>query len=334
MDKKNAARIRPLLIWEILNRETDAQHPITTKELINKLSQRGASCERRALQRDINYLKSLNYPIVKIREKSYSYYLETHKLNDSEINIMLDLVQSSAFLTEEYTWDLMKKIAAFGGGGDEKTEERAGNVLQNSISKTKNIEVPKTIVTIEKALIEKKKITFNYFHLNSDFERCYTLNDNSQKLRYIVSPLNKTIKDGYYYLLAKNENSDKIYVYRIDRMSDVKTLQEDSSCDIDPCDLELYKKRLFGMFGGECINLVIKIHKSLINMVYDIFGDEDIKLTKCNDEYYSFSCSVINSSIFKAWCCSYEDKLKVLAPKSFINELKDYINNLQNLYSE
>lgn len=42
-----------LLLTEILKQESDAEHPISTNNLIDKLSCKGISCDRRTLARDI-----------------------------------------------------------------------------------------------------------------------------------------------------------------------------------------------------------------------------------------------------------------------------------------
>ena len=43
-----------LLLTEILKQQSDAEHPITTNTLIDKLSGYGISCDRRTLARDIS----------------------------------------------------------------------------------------------------------------------------------------------------------------------------------------------------------------------------------------------------------------------------------------
>ena len=107
MDKRKTMRSRPLLLWEILNSETNAERALTTKELLAELEKRGAPCERRALERDIDALIGMNYPIRKERGLSYRYYLDGRSFDRGEISILLDCVQASAFLTEDLTLSLI-----------------------------------------------------------------------------------------------------------------------------------------------------------------------------------------------------------------------------------
>ena len=208
MDKRKTMRSRPLLLWEILNSETNAERALTTKELLAELEKRGAPCERRALERDIDAHTGMNYPIRKERGLSYRYYLDGRSFDRGEISILLDCVQASAFLTEDLTWKLMLKIAALGGGGKEEIDERAGNILLNSVNKTTNAEVKESVSVIEQAVIGQKKISFRYFDMDQKGGRVYRKNGEL----YVASPLNKTIKDGFYYLRAKTDNHEDLSI--------------------------------------------------------------------------------------------------------------------------
>lgn len=334
MSKIDTLRLRPLFILTILNRETDLKHPISTQELINKLkSDYDIECERRAVWRDIDALISCGYSIIKLREKGYSYYIEQHRFTDGEINTLLDAIQSMAFLTEEHTWELMKKVADLGGGSSEKILTRTENILQFTVNKTSNTDVMHSVECIEQAIIEGKKITFNYFSLDSKFDRVYRTSCDQVKL-YCVSPLKKTIKDGFYYLLALTEYHNGISIYRIDRMSNVHILDEESSLDFDPEEIEIYKKKLFGMFGGDMAKVKLKVHNDLIGMIYDIFGSEEIKFNACDENFYSFMCDVVDSPMFEAWCCSYGTKLQILQPPALIDKIRSNLQELVKLYSE
>ena len=311
MDKRKTMRSRPLLLWEILNSETNAERALTTKELLAELEKRGAPCERRALERDIDALIGMNYPIRKERGLSYRYYLDGRSFDRGEISILLDCVQASAFLTEDLTWKLMLKIAALGGGGKEEIDERAGNILLNSVNKTTNAEVKESVSVIEQAVIGQKKISFRYFDMDQKGGR-----------------VNKTIKDGFYYLLAKTDNHENLSIYRIDRMSGTALLDEPFDPleqFSDPSALEQYKKQMFGMYGGKEVRVKLRVHRTLLNMVCDTFDLTETRLT-------AFTCSVIDSPMFIAWCCSYGEKLQVVAPQSYVQKVAQYVQTLSGMY--
>lgn len=336
MDNKLIKRLRPLFIWEILIRETDKDHPISTNELIKRLQDKGAECERRALQADINALQESGYEIKRIVSKDYKYYIESRKFTDAEIAVLIDAVQSVTFLTEDATGKLFDKLAALGGGGNNKRNLFVDSTLQYTVHKTENSEVLDSAWAIEQAIIRKKKITFHYFQLDHKFAPQYKMNGDLKK-EYIVSPMAKTINNGNYYMIAITNGHKEPSVYRIDRMSEVTISDTDIDVTIENEDVEKYKKQSFEMYGDtETLTVKIKAHKQLIGKLYDTFGKEQIRLTQLNNEpdYFTFTCEVRNSPMFKAWCCSYGNQLEILAPDKFVQELKDYTKALYAMYNE
>lgn len=105
-----------LLLTEILKQESDAEHPITTNALIDKLSCRGISCDRRTLARDISQLQDMGYSLkcVKVGH-SNAFYLEHNDFSLAELKILIDAVQASSVIPDDITNALIEKIANLGG---------------------------------------------------------------------------------------------------------------------------------------------------------------------------------------------------------------------------
>lgn len=332
MKNHGMTRVRPLLIWTILQKDTDTETPIDTQTLLSALEQMGVSCERRALERDLDAMIQAGFPIQKRQSKPYAYFVK-HNFDYGEIDILLDCIQSATFLTENQTWDFMQRLTRLGGGGREKINSRTDNILLYSVHKTLNSEVKTSVSTIAEALSKNKKICFFYFYLNESYERIFQKNNIGENKKYIVSPQAKTIYNGFYYLLAKTSSHNNLVVYRIDRMSQVQIIDEPSATS-EQADLENYKKHMFEMYGGEEIPVTLRISKNFVRTVYDFFSPEEIKLQKTDPEHYTFTCSIIKSPMFIAWCCSYGDNIKVLYPSSLVEEIRNYIHTLSRIYPE
>ena len=123
--------------------------------------------------------------------------------------------------------------------------------------------------------------------------------------------------------------------YRIDRMDRVEII--DDMADIPPddfaFDIAAYKKSMFGMFSGETTEVTIELHRSLIDTVFDLFG-EKTKIIKSGDDYIRFTAEVQISALFFGWCCSFGEKLKLLHPQTVIEQLKEYTETVKALYSK
>ena len=63
MPNLNSRKIKLLKIWEILNRETDESHPMSTQTLIGKLAAIGIEVDRKVLYSDIKLLNDFGYEI-------------------------------------------------------------------------------------------------------------------------------------------------------------------------------------------------------------------------------------------------------------------------------
>ena len=334
MDNKLMSRLRPFFIYDILINETDEKHPLSTNDIIKRLEEKGAECERRALQADIKALQECGYPIKRIVSKDYKYFIQSRKFTDAEITTLMDAVQSVTFLTEDATWKIIEKLTILGGGGQEKKDKMLDSILFNSVHKTENDEVLHSAQIIENALTHNNKISFHYFHLNYKFEPEFKTEGENKKL-YTVSPVAKTINNGNYYLLAITEgHEENLSIYPIDRMTDATILNQHIEVKPDPQEIEKFKKQLFEMYRGTPLTVKVKVHKNLLSKIYDTFGSEQISLTPLqgNPDYFIFTCEVMNSDMFKAWCCSYGRKIEILSPQSFIDELAAYTKELFDMY--
>ena len=85
------------------------------------------------------------------------------------------------------------------------------------------------------------------------------------------------------------------------------------------------------MYSGEGQEVKIRIDKTLIDAIFDVFGVET-KFIKIDENIYEFTAEVQLSPQFYGWCCSFGDKLKLVAPTAVVDELKTYIENISKSY--
>ena len=96
-------------------------------------------------------------------------------------------------------------------------------------------------------------------------------------------------------------------------------------------DIAQYKKQLFGMFNGEATAVTIDIDKSLVDAVFDLFG-EHTKIVTSGENTVRFTVNVQVSDLFFGWCSSFGEKVKLLAPISVVNGFKNYIETIDKTY--
>ncbi|MCM1508457.1 MAG: HTH domain-containing protein [Ruminococcus flavefaciens] len=146
-----------LRLTEILSQESDSEHPITTKELIDKLTVSEITCDRRTLARDISQLQEMGYPIVCIRVKhSNAFYMEQHDFSIAELKILIDTVQAYSVIPEEMANSLIEKIANL--GGTHCAELLKQNRIRFNIRKQTNNSVLDSIAIIEESFKRQTQV--------------------------------------------------------------------------------------------------------------------------------------------------------------------------------
>lgn len=330
-------RIRPLKIWEILQRETDEEHPMGTNELIAKLAEEGIVTCRTTIYDDIKFLNDCGYEIMKHRGRGNLYYVMDRKFSTPEIHILLDAVQAANFITDKKTEELVEKIANL--AGSQKGAVLKRNIVQFNTNKSSNEDIYYSVNEIVNAIQTKRKIVFYYFDYDNNHKRIYRNPKNRTEIsyepvkRFAISPFATVFADGNYYVLSYYPKYGKISHYRVDRMERIVVI--DDVADMPPKeiadDVATYKKQLFGMFSGETTEVQIEIDKSLRNAIFDLFG-EHINIYEYNDTTVRFKVNVQVSDLFFGWCSSFGDKLKLISPDHIVEELKAYTNTISKTY--
>jgi hypothetical protein len=114
----------------------------------------------------------------------------------------------------------------------------------------------------------------------------------------------------------------------IEQSKDVELPPEEMNFDIAQ-----YKKQLFGMFNGEATAVTIDIDKSLVDAVFDLFG-EQTKMVTSGENTVRFTVNVQVSDLFFGWCSSFRDNLKLLAPEETVDDYRYYLNELSEKYTD
>ena len=318
-------RIRPLKIWEILRKETDEDNPMPTEVLRAKLREHGIDSHRTTIYADIDLLNESGYEIMCRRGRSNMYYVADRSFSNPEVHILMDAVQAASFITEKKTVELVDKIAQLAGS-------QKGLVLKNNIvsfndAKSTNEAIYYNVNTIIDAINLKKKIIFLYFDYDINHHKVYRRDGH----HFVISPLATVFANGNYYVLSYYPKYGTISHYRVDRMERVDIIEDDAEFPPKEMNFDVanYKKQLFGMFSGETTSVTIELHKSLVDVVFDLFGD-DTKITACGEEKIRITVDVQVSDLFFGWCSSFGNKLVIIEPKTVKNTYLDYLNSIVN----
>ncbi len=317
MRKGSMQKLKYVIILEILRRETDSEHTMSTKVLLQKLSEYGIESSRETLYSDIKVLNENGFEILCNRGISNEYFVEDRNFDLPELKILMDAVQATSFITPKKTDELIDKIASLGGSHRAELLKN-DTVIYNTIKHT-NEHIYYSINEIAQAISNNKKIVFKYFDYSETKERVYRKDGKN----FCLNPIALMINNDNYYLVGYNDYFKKILHYRVDRMTEVRMVSHDKVEYIGEIDFDLKKhhKQLFGMYSGEERKVTIQFDRELIDVVIDKFG-EDAELTPRQDGTVWVESEVQVSPQFIAWVNSFENKMKVISPKRVVEQVK------------
>lgn len=328
MGKENFSKIKLLRIWEILKQDSDENNPLTTNQILEKLSESGIVCDRRTLYQDISTLNSYGYEVIcKKGQHSNGYYVIDRSFDVPELRILIDAVQAASFISPKKTAELTDKIAAL--GGSYRADILKKNIVEFKTTKHNNEHIYYSVNAIEDAILAGKKISFQYFDLNESHERVFRKNGE----KYLVNPVAMVFSNDNYYLICYHDNHDGITTYRIDRMLNVSVSDQEINKTAQPKGLSVakHRKQSFSMFSGKTETVKFEADKNLLDVIYDKFG-EDTQIRSLGNGKISFTADVQVSPVFFGWCCMLGDKLRVAQPESILLAFKQHLAKISLFY--
>ena len=316
MPKSYNQKLKIFYILDYLQKNSHQDHPVRAAELLTMLEQQhNIICERKTIYSDIAALQDYGVDIVSIPGKNGGYYIASRNFELPELKLLIDAVQSSRFLTEKKSRELIEKLCSQCSVYDARLMRR--DVLVSGRVKSMNETIYYNVDAIQDAIAENRQITFRYFDYGLDGKRHY------RNRNYQASPYGLCQDHENCYLLAHSERHG-VTSYRVDRMSDIRPLDDPRT----PCPeltgkaLTEHANRLFQMYAGEQTAVKLRFHRSLINAVIDRFGRE-VMLIPDGEEHFVFTAEVAVSPMFLSWVIGFGQKAKILYPESVVQACQD-----------
>ena len=321
-------KLKLIYLARIFEERTDRYHGLTLAEISSALAEYSISAERKSLYDDIEALRLCGYDIKVTRDSHVRYYLDTRRFDLAELRLLADAVQSSKFITSKKSRELTGKLGELGSKYEASQLKRLD--ASSSRIKTENEEIYNNIVTLHNAIAENKKISCNYFEWNAHKQRILRKNGDS----YLLSPQALVWDDEFYYLVAYDNDAQKLKHFRVDKMIRVKMLDEkrDGQAVSEDFDPAAYSKRVFNMYGGEPANVRILADNSLAGVVIDRFGT-DVTFLNHGDRF-EFCAKVMISPTFFSWVLGFGNKMKILSPDDVAKRAAELAAEIVELYND
>ncbi len=334
MPKNPKQKQKLLYIMKLFLEKTDEEYGVTVADIIDYLDDYGITAERKSIYNDIECLRDFGMDIVKSKVGKISLFsLVSRDFTLEEIKLLIDAVQSSKFITLKKSRELIHKIETL--TSENQAKELHRQVIVANRVKNSNEEIYRNIDSINRAINKKRKIGFYYtqWSVSRTGAKKIVKVRRHDGMRYLLTPKALTWDDENYYLIAYDKELDKLKHFRVDKMESISVEEEraDSTKAVDKFDLAVYTKQVFGMYGGDTVNVKLRFDDSLIGVVIDRFSDK-VFIQPMGDGTFTMSAEVMLSPQFYGWLFSFGDKVKIVSPKAAVNDFGEWLDSVKAQY--
>lgn len=309
---ETGTKLRILYLYQYLLRHSDAEHPISTGQLIEDLkTQYGIDVNRNTLANDLAMLNKSGFSIEVIHSQSNSYYIDTQTFDMAELKVLIDAVSSSKFITKKKSQELIEKLLAL-------TSEHSAAKLRRHVYvegrvKSENEKGYYIVDIINEAIDTDRKIRFQYADYSTKKRKVARHGGEP----YTVSPYALIWDGDYYYVLGFSEKRGIVQSFRLDRFYKLPELLEEKAIPAPRSfNIDAYAKAVFRMYDTDKpVEVELLCRNHLVNAIIDRFG-KTVRIEEVDEERFKVNVRVCASPTFYRWVFGWNGDMKVLGPES------------------
>lgn len=328
MSKGTNQKFKLYRLARIMQEQTDEDHYITMPEIMEQLAQYGVTADRKSIYADLRDLSTLGVEVEgEPVGNRYHYHVVSRAFELPELKLLVDAIQSSKFITERKTNELIRKLETLVSKYDAQKLQR--QVFVSGRIKTMNESIYYTVDAIHNAISENRKIKFQYFQWNVKKEM--ELRHNGAW--YHISPWGLSWYNENYYLIGYDSAAEEIRHYRVDKMLHIRMSEEsrEGKENFRQLDMADYAKKSFGMFGGREQIVKMLVNNKLAGVIIDRFG-KDVMMIPVDDEHFRVNVEVHVSRQFLGWVFSLGEDIKVIGPDDVVEQMRAEIAGIWEQY--
>jgi len=322
-----SARDRMLEVIRILQEYTDEKTMLTIHE-IHGFFPEHVKVGIGAVREDVQSLEnSIAFPVVAVQQKNglvKHYHYDGRLFEIHELRLLMDAISAAKFIPLRDTNRLLMKIRKLTSYSLAKQLTNELVVAEESTEGA--VGIISTVQLLHEAVQDLRVVAFQYGRYGTNLQ----FNVSHDGDEYLVKPLGLVWNNDRYYLVAHFIQEDEIRQYRVDRMRNVRLLEERFVTD-PYFELSVYTSRMFHMFGGDMISLEARFHDKLINVVIDRFGLK-ANIVDQQDSTFLLKAQVAMSEGLIRWLFRWGGDVKVLHPNQLVERMKQEAEKMYEQY--
>ena len=325
MPRSANQKLKLLCLCRILWERTDEEHPMTVPELIQALEEWDIKAERKSIYDDMEALRFFGLDVQNRKGKDPGWFLGGRTFQLAELKLLVDAVQSSRFISQRKSNDLIGKLESQASCHQARQLQR--QVYVDRRAKTMNESVYYTIDKLHTAIANHRSVSFKYFEYNVKKERVF----RREGKRYDVSPAGLIWDNENYYLAGYDHRSKEMRHYRVDKMAELAVTCLPLEGIGGDFDIASYAKKHFGMFSGREGQVTLRCRNSLVGVVLDRFGREVI-LVPDGEEHFTVTVQAVVSPQFLGWVFGLGEGVTIKGPEWAREMLREQLDAVAGQY--
>ena len=319
-----------LYILNVLKKYSDEDHMLSAAEIQRKIKEiYDVKIDTRTIRRNINLLKyKLNYDISTREDNGKGYYINRDPETDfepGEVRAIIDNFSYANYIVPNVAKEIIKKCKNLQTVYE--NEKLKDYQIYSVNSKTENSEVIKNIEDISNSIYNNHKLKFEYwkYEITNKLEKQIVSTPT-------VSPFAIIYNKQEFYFIGIKDGQNKFYHYRLDRMKNVKELNEKINIKKTKSQIKDFAESTVEMFGGKKEEIEAICNKMLLNAIFDIFG-KNVTIERIQGNDKDFKLIVDSNPIgFKMWAMRNIDMVEVVRPETLRNEMREVVQKAIEKY--
>ena len=255
----------------------------------------GIKIDRRTVYGAVALLIEIGYDISIYEDNGVGYYLRSRELEQSEVLLLTDAVYSFPFIPAKQTEQLVQKLQKQLSVHQRKRYRYL--TISRQDRKTDNRQGFWNIEQLDEAIAQKKKVRLGYLHYGLDKKQHETKT-------YTLSPYEMVYMNERYYLICVPDHAPNTRLYRIDRMADIRILDEPRS--------EKSAQDAVCAFVGAPERVVLHCDRAVLDDVLDRFGT-DIQIFERDEQTFTAVLTTPPRGV-RFWALQYLSFVEVAEP--------------------
>lgn len=234
---------------------------------------------------------------------------------DDVMIILSSLMQSQPFMENKMS---IIKNSLLGLLPENESERLKGMLYFEKRKDFDDQSIEFNMIKIRKAIAEEKKITFMYTNYQGEHKS------------YKIIPYSFACELGKYYIICKAEDRDSLSHLRIDRMGDIRILEEEGK-RLEEFNVYNYLKRSWYMYGGPETRVLVRFQNQCKKVVTERNMSEG-RIVEEDEDYFTYEFICNGTKGIKLWLMGFGGEAEVLEPIGFREEMKETVEIMFKTY--